>query len=425
MYTAGSWMAEQGAMTHSLFVKRLYWISFAARFSIGLSGWLATRFMDIPLLQDALYYEKLAVEVANDWLNAQSSQWLEASMARGHNPWVMVMFLAITYYAAGGAQITPLAICVSCLITAFAPVLTYKISIRLGAPLKGARLAGWLVALSPAFAFWSGALYKEGVILVVLNLAIYHMLILQQSFQPRSLLVVLLSAAALFGLRFYLAIILGVVFALGFLLGRSRTGSGFATANTMVRQIVLLTGFVLAVIGLGLTDRAREYLPEDLEKGFDKIQNSRMDLAGAKSGFLRDAEVSTPEKAVQFLPVGLLYFLTVPWPGSSGSVREVMAMPETLAWVLMYPVVLMGMKAGLRRNFQGSLLLILTSLAICCFYAIWVANTGAAFRLRIQVWILWAVFIGWGWAECQARRNPGRQVRTSALRQRSPSLVRQ
>ncbi len=390
------------ATTIAMDWRRLYWWSFGLRFLIGMTGWLMTLMTDIPFLQDAMHYQDLGSGVANSWLAGESSPWLESAMRQGHQPWLIVVLLAVCFYAAGGAKVTPFALFIYCLLTAWAPVLTERIGLQLGVPRKGARFGGWLVALSPAFAFWAGALYKEGLILVVLNLALYQILLLQERWRPWSFVIVLGCIPTMFALRFYLAIILGLVFVLGLLLGRSRTSE--VGADVLVRQIALAVVFIVALVAVGFTDRARDMLPADLAGGLDQMQTSRNDLGEAPSGYLQGQSIRTPEDALTFLPVGLGYFLTVPWPWQTGGTRQNLAIPETAIWVLMYPLVLIGMREGLRKNFQGTILLIVTTVAISCFYALWIANVGTAYRLRVQVWVLWAVFAGWGWSVVQQWR---------------------
>jgi hypothetical protein len=386
-------------MTEAAYLRRLYWCSFALRVFIGMSGWFLTRVVNIPFLQDALYYEAMGAEVAEAWLAGEPSAYLETAIQK-RQPWLIVVILAVCYYPAGGARITPLAIAFTCSITSFAPGLTYRIGKQLGAPLAGARAAGWLVAASPAFAFWSGALYKEGFILVLMNLAIYHILILQEKWQPTSIVVLVLTLLGLFALRFYLAVIMGGVLMLGMLLGKARETVVGGGAEALVRQVVLSVFFFLGMIAVGFTDQVQELMPGDLAGGLGQMQTSRRGLAiSASSGYLAEAKIDTAEDALHFLPVGVFYFVTVPWPWQVGSFRQNLCIPETAVWVfLIYPMILVGIKEGLRKNFQGTMLLLVGSLTITCFYGMWISNIGAAYRLRIQVWVLWAVFAGWGWA---------------------------
>jgi hypothetical protein len=382
----------------------MFWWSFGLRFLVGIAGWMLTQYSDVPFLEDAKNYEKLAAEVAESWMAGDSAPWLTTALTDGHQPWLIVVLLAICFFLAGGAKITPLAILIYCLVTAWAPVLTYKISLQLGVPAKGAKLSGWLVALSPAFAFWAGALYKEGLILVVLNLAIYQLLVLQERWRPWSLVILLACIPAMFALRFYLAILLGLVFVLGLLLGRRGSAGAGGGSDVVLRQFALAVCFVLALVALGFTDRARKYLPSDINEGLSQMEVSRRDLSDAPSGYLQNETISTPEQAVAFFPVGLFYFLTVPWPWQTGSLRQNLAIPDTAFWIVLYPLVLVGMRQGLRRNLQGTLLILVTTLSITSFYALWIANIGTAYRLRVQVWVLWAVFAGWGWSALKGWR---------------------
>src|SRR5262249_54872450 len=160
---------------------------FWARLLVGLVAYVLTTEADLPLMQDALYYEQQGYDVANDWLSGRSSGWLETAMYEGREAWLIVAMVASFYFIVQGVRATPVLIALCSALTALVPVYTYWITNRLGATEAVARRAAWLVALSPAFVFWSGALYKEGVILIILNLSVYHVLQLQAQWQSWSL----------------------------------------------------------------------------------------------------------------------------------------------------------------------------------------------------------------------------------------------
>jgi hypothetical protein len=378
-------------------LRRLYVASFALRFGAGMIALLLTYFdvFEARFLEDALHYEEQAAGVANDWLAGRSSPWLSEAIDGGFHAWGIVATIAVFYFITGGVRALPLLLAFYCLLTSWTPVLTYRIGRQLGAPAPAALAGAWLVAASPAFAFWSGALYKEGLILVVLSLAIYHTLVLQETGRWQSLLIVVLCLPALFALRFYLAILIGGIFLLGMLLARSRTSGMEGWA--VVRQVVVALVFLAALVCVGFSEKMQRVMPESLEDGLERIQNSRRDLASYGSGFQQDADVSTVADAAQFLPIGLVYFLGAPFFWQFGSFRQNLVIPETLVWVLLYPFVFLGLKQVWRRHPQGAVLLILLSVAICCFYAIFAGNIGTAYRMRIQVWLLWAPLAGWGW----------------------------
>jgi hypothetical protein len=281
-------------------------------------------------------------------------------------------------------------------ITAYAPGLTYQIAKECGAPPAAARFSAWLVALSPAFVFWSGALYKEGLILVALNLSVLHLLRLQSRWDGKALAIVALSLLALGGLRLYLAMLVSAGFCVGLIFGRSSSIQA-RSVPVVLRQAVVLTLFTGIIAAMTQLRDVQRLIPEDLHHGLEVIQSSRNDLATANSGYLGGADLSTPEDALRFAPVGMAYFLVVPLPWQTGTIRQNMAIPDTALWLMLYPLVIAGMVRGMRINPQASLVLILTSLAMVAFYGLMVGNIGTAYRMRVQVWLLWSVFAGLGW----------------------------
>lgn len=381
-------------------LRRLYRFSLAARLSVGLLGWVVTYFglLSSPLLEDALGYEAQGAAIADEWLSGHSSETLHELMAGGTRAWGLSLVLAIFYFLTGGLRVLPVIIAAYCALTAWTPVYTYHIARQLGAPAPGARFGAWLVALSPAFAFWSGALYKEGLILLLLSLAIYHALLVQETGSWRSLCIVAACLPALFALRFYLAMIMFVVLTLGILLARGNRAA-------VARQILVAVLFGILLVAIGFTDRVQSMMPADLETGLAKIDRSRRDLASYTSGYYGDVDLSTPSQVIAFAPIGFVYFVAAPFPWQFGGLRQNLAIPETLVWVCLYPYLLVGIRAAWREHWQGTLLVIIATAAICLFYAVYCGNIGVAYRMRTQVWVLWAPLIGWGWEVRSVRRN--------------------
>jgi hypothetical protein len=394
-------------MTEARYLRRLYWQSFAIRFGAGFLGWFVTFVLGLSVMEDANFYEETGASVAQDWLRGRSSVWLDEAIAEQRVGWLMVAAIAACYTAMGGIRFLPALIMVFCLATAWVPVLTYRIGRRLGQQPATARVGARLVAYSPAFAFWSGALYKEGLILLALNLLIYHALILQRHVRTRSILVVCACLVALLGLRFYIAIMAGVVIVGGsFMLGGTSARSApCPTWRLVLRPAIILGLILLALVDFSLNDSILEQLPASTEAALGRIDNSRRDLASFSSRYLPEADVRTPDKALAFMPVGTLYFLFVPLPWQFGSLRQNVVIPETAFWIALYPLILLGMRRGLRRHFQGSILLIVLIVVVSLFYGIFLGNIGTAYRMRIQVWLLGALFVGWGWEQYKESRR--------------------
>jgi hypothetical protein len=334
----------------------------------------------------------------------------------------MIATVAILYFLMGGVRATAVLLVLYSAITAIVPVYIYWIGRELRMSERAAKHAAWLVALSPAFVFWSGSLYKEGLILLVLAIAVYHTLRLQTEWRLRSLTMLVLAIGALSGLRFYLAAVMTMVVAAGLLFSREHgtaPGASAPRVPALVRQALVAVAFVGVVVGLGLTESAERRLVETPEGMLVEVAKTRHWLAySAGSGYAQEAELSTPEAAAEFFPVGLFYFLTVPLPWQTGSLRQNLIIPETALWLLLYPLIGIGFFRGLRLNRPATLVVLAATGGMCVIYALLSGNVGIAYRMRSQVWLLWAPFAAWGWQVWSERRRRVRDTRAARLRQR-------
>jgi hypothetical protein len=397
------------------FARQIYWWALLTRAGVGILAWLLTRYWGLPLLQDALFYEQAGYGAAQEWLSGQPAYWLQRAMHDGREAWLIVAFVAVVYYGLQGVRAVPVLIVAYSLVTAWVPVLTYRITRLLGAEPGVAKWAAVVVVLSPAFAVWSGALYKDGLILLLLGIAVYHTLRLQRGWRPRSMGWLVLSVFALLGLRFYVAIMMAGVVACSLIWGRrppaERPAPHRAASLTVLRQAFIVLAFFALIGVLGFQQQASTALAgsRDVSDVLFQLQRSRSDLAAsAYSGYLAEADVSTPGAALRFFPRGLVYFLTVPWPWQIGRLRQNLVIPETLLWVLSYPLVLYGFRRALRTNRPGAMALAAFSAGICGVYALLSANIGVAYRMRTEVWLLWAPLLAIGWHEWRRRRSMAR-----------------
>ena len=123
----------------------------------------------------------------------------------------------------------------------------------------------------------------------------------------------------------------------------------------------------------------------------------------------QEANVATPEYALQYFPLGPLYSLTVPFPWQLGAVRQNLIIPENAFWLGLYPLVVVGIGRALKSNRPVTVFLLLMTAGMCVVYTLLTANIGTVYRMRSQVWLLWVPFAGWGWEVWRERRRPARQ----------------
>ncbi len=280
--------------------KSIYWLSFSLRCALGFLAWWISWYTDFSLVEDAVTYENLGRRIALEWMAAGTSLTLQSLMASSRQAWGMVFVLAVISFVLRGARALPVIIVLFNLITARTPVFIYRISRQLGQTDHGALHATRLVVFSPVFAFWGGALYKEGLVFLVLAIITYHVLVLQEGVRGRSILMVVLGVAALSSLRFYLAILLLPSIILGVLLARRSKGRGGldeeTPSATVTRRLVVLGALTILLVVSGISARAKRMGVEDGQQG---------------RGIQHD-EIEIPRRRLQNL-------IHDPWPGSPGA----------------------------------------------------------------------------------------------------------
>ncbi len=392
-------------------IRRLYWWAFLVRVLMGLLAYTLTLYADLPIVEDAQFYEEMGHEVAQDWLSGKAVDF-DALPEGVQTARLLVTAIAAFYFLMGGVRALPVLLVAYSAVTALVPVYVYWFTRALDAPDGVARRAGWLVALSPAFVFWSGSLYKEGLTLLFLSVAAYHTLRLQSGWKGRSVSILALCVIALWGVRSYLAILLALAVVLSLLWGRMpRTGQSRGVP-VFVRQAAVMSVFAGVIVSVGLSVRTEQVLLESDEGVLVNLDVRRAGSAKeAKSGYLQEASVATPEEALQYFPVGLLYFLTVPFPWQLGAIRQNLIIPENVFWLGLYPLMVLGIRRALKSNRPGTVFLLLMTAGMCVVYALLAANVGTAYRMRSQVWLLWAPFAAWGWEVWRERRRPARRAR--------------
>ena len=399
--------APRKSVTERSTLWKIYWVAFAMRVVAGLFAYIATEYAGMLVLEDALYYEEMGYTVAKEWLAGQSPDLSDLLGPAGSMAAVLIVLVGVIYYLLQGLRAVPLLLMFYSAITALVPVYTYRLTRELGVSSSGAKLAAWLIALSPGFAFWSGSLHKEGLTLLILNVVTYHTLRLQRGWRVPSFLLVAVGVSALWGLRYYLAILMGGVVTLGLLWARERGGRS-DLLPVVVRQAAIVAAFVMLMFSVGFVEQSESVLVENDSGVVLQLDRNRQWMANAaQSGFLRDVRFSTPADVVEFFPVGLFHFLFVPFPWQFGSFRQNAIIPETLFWVLLYPLMALGMVRGLRVNRPGTMVLLVASAGMCVVYSLLAGNIGTAYRMRSQVWLLWAPFAAWGWQVWQERRRRG------------------
>jgi hypothetical protein len=177
---------------------------------------------------------------------------------------------------------------------------------------------------------------------------------------------------------------------LSFLVQRSR----HAARNLLIGSLAV-AAVIYADQVAGSSRRARFI---DLEE-IDQIRH--LNTLGASSDF-GTADISTPGRALVYLPKGLALFLLAPFPWQLGSIRQVLALPETLFFYWLIPWGVRGIAYLARSHLRSSLMALLITAGLTLGYALGEGNAGTAYRHRAQLLSFFLIFAAVG--QTDARR---------------------
>jgi hypothetical protein len=197
--------------------------------------------------------------------------------------------------------------------------------------------------------------------------------------------------------RFYMVYFLGFAILTSLFLER---GAGLVTG--IYKQVVVGGILVGLLVMVGFSGRAQSGLEAI---SFARVSSFRHGMAiTASSGFDNDVDISTPGKALLFLPIGVAELLLGPCPWQLGSFRALLAGPETFYWWLLFPAMVRGMWWMFRKRFAATSPLLLFAVTMTAAYSLMHGNVGSGFRQRAQIFIILFIFASLGVYRSRCRR---------------------
>jgi hypothetical protein len=123
----------------------------------------------------------------------------------------------------------------------------------------------------------------------------------------------------------------------------------------------------------------------------------------ANSGFSADVDISRPDSALMFLPIGMAHLLLAPFPWQMTSLGPLIAAPETIFWWTLVPGTVRGVVFSVKNRFSESLPLLAFTATLTAAYSLMQGNVGAAFRQRAQILVFLFIFSALGTYMAKAR----------------------
>ena len=347
---------------------------------------------------DSQTYDTMGAAVAEGWTHGASTNfWAETVQGRVNSGFIY--FVACIYYVFGRNVL--LMQFINGVIGALTPIVIFEIGLILYDK-RVATTAMLFTAFFPQMIFWSSALYKDPAVMLCIAANILCVFHLRRRLSLPWVAIYLLTAGALVWLRFYIFYVVLAAMVAGFFVGHRR-----GAALGLVTQLLLVT----CVLGLLLlTPVGQEALLQSRFLDLEMLQNSRLDLAArGDSGFAAGADVTTVGGLVSMLPVGVTYLLFAPFPWTISNLRQLLALPDVLAWYALTPTLIVGIGLALKRLRQTMPILVFTT-SLTLAYGAFLGNVGTAYRQRTQIMMFYFLFIADGLHRKRHRKSEGELV---------------
>jgi len=247
-----------------------------------------------------------------------------------------------------------------------------------------------LIVLLPGFLLWTSQLLREAPIMAGLALGANLAVRISEEFRPSRLAVLAATVAVLFTLRANVAYVFGAGLLVGLALGGRHLIAGVATAAATLGFVAVL------VLGGGLGESGYQ---RSATADLQQVNTVRSALATtANSGIGEEADVSTAQGSIAYLPIGLPQLLLGPFPWQIGNFRQALGLLEAMTVWWLVPAFVRGMRSGCRAIGRRATLLLGPAAGIALVLTLLIGNVGTLVRERIQVTVLLLPFVALGWA---------------------------
>lgn len=379
------WVILRSQVADKQFLLRVFIGALAARYL--LAYFVYSRHLQAFLGGDAITYDAFGYALAQSWrgLVDANAPWLLNYSSAGRSGFGMFYFVAGVYYAIGQ---NPVAIqLINCALGAAVCYIGYRISLLVYPNVRVARSVALMSAFSPSLILWTAQELKDGPIILCLCLCILFTLRVRARIEVKSFVLLLLSLGCLYTLRHYMSYIMFAAVA-GALLFTTKRKFNFVR---MVQGAVMVIIIGLAFSYFGAGETAKKSL--DIER----VQRSReWNAKAANSGFGGDVDITDPNAAIGFLPIGLLYVLLAPFPWMITNFRQLITLPELMAWWLLMPMMFKGFWFVVKNRLRESFVVCTFVVGLTFAFALFESNAGTAYRHRSQLYVFFFVFMSIG-----------------------------
>ncbi len=379
------WIVLRSDTPDQKFLLRVFIAALALRYCLAFVVY--SRNLQAFLGGDSITYDAFGYALSQSWrgLVDPNAFWLVRYSNPHTSGFGMFYFVAGVYYLIGQ---NPLAIqLMNCAFGAAACIVGYKVAMLVYPNERAARSVALMTAFSPSLILWTSQALKDGLIVLCICLCVLYTLKVRKKVEIKSFLLLLVCLGCLYTLRHYMSYIMFTAIA-GALLFTTRKKF---TPLRMLQGAVLVTiiGFGFSYFGAGET--ARNTL------NLSRIQSSReWNAKAANSGFGGDVDITDARAAIGFLPKGVLYVLLAPFPWMITNFRQLITLPELIAWWCLMPMMFKGYWFLIRNRLRQSFVVTTFVVGVLLAFALYESNAGTAYRHRAQLYVFFFIFMSTG-----------------------------
>jgi hypothetical protein len=375
------------------FLGRLVWYGFLLRIVVALL--LEWTGYSIRFAPDESTYANAGAGMALYW---KGDVLIKPMRFSSDQPLAHFYLNAVSFFLFGSA--IPLK-----LVNAFVGAASTRYVYRLAESAFGihvARRAAFLYCFFPSLVLWSALNIRDVWVVSLILFLSWKSHQIVAGYSHLSLLSVLGAILVLTTFRDYLFYVVAIPPVVAMLIGRrGHLVRNFAVTLTATSGLVLL-------IQQGAAEKAHSRM------SLETMSRVRQEMAvGADSAFHETVDISTPEKALAFLPVGVAYFLFSPFPWQITSFLKAFSLPEMLLMYGLVPAMIRGIHYAVTQRFRECLQPLMLTGLLTVSYALGEGNVGTLYRHRAQVIAFYLMFAAVG-LELKRQHQQPRPVALSA-----------
>lgn len=346
---------------------------------------VATMFALVPSTRlfhdDAEGYEGLGMALARGWHHEGPPLRFPDDINRGYYYMCGAIYYVFGQYRAGPSFVNAFIGCLTVL-------LVHRVASTFFHTLV-ARRAALYTAFIPSMILWNSVALKDTTMTFLIVVALYSCVRLKQRFTAGALLGTVLPLIAVQPIRFYMIYFLGFAIVTSLALER-----GFKTLTGVSKQVFIAGAAVglLALVGFaGSAQAGMDML------SFERVSTFRQGMATtANSGFAAEVDVSTPGRALAFLPLGVTMLLFSPFPWQFTSLRASLTAPEMFLWWALVPALWRGLRYAVKHRFAECSPILIFAGILTGAYSLMHGNVGSGFRQRAQIFVFLFIFASLG-----------------------------